>query len=88
MAEAKSLGHAEATIRRAKKALKVESFKKGEQWFSRLPGHEAANTLIATAANRRDMEHAQQAKDAQQNDMSAFNEGEHLVGDTSGDTHG
>ncbi|MGA1676293.1 MAG: AAA family ATPase [Pseudomonadales bacterium] len=88
MAEAKSLGHAEATIRRAKKALKVESFKMGEQWFSRLLGHEAANTLIATAANRRDMEHAQQAKDAQQNDMSAFDEGEHLVGDTSGDTHG
>jgi hypothetical protein len=53
-----------------------------------LPGHEAANTLIATAANRRDMEHAQQAKDAQQKDMSVFDEGEHLVGDSSGDTHG
>jgi hypothetical protein len=34
------------------------------------------------------MEHAQQAKDAQQKDMSVFDEGEHLVGDTSGDTHG
>jgi len=73
-ADADGAGHVWPTIRRAQKALGVEAVKDGMKggWLWQMPGQGAARAILESAKALKN------AEGAQQNEMSAFGEVEHL----------
>ncbi len=73
-ADADGAGYSWATIRRAQKALGVEPAKEGMRagWIWRMPGREAAKTILKNAKMLRNSE------DAQQGEVSTFQKIEHI----------
>jgi len=76
-ADADGAGYSWATIRRAQKALGIEAMKEGMKtgWVWRMPGQEAEKAILENTKMLKDSE------DAQQKEVSAFAETEHLQGD-------
>jgi len=81
-ADSTDAGHSWATIKRAASELKVEKQKDGMNggWVWRLPGHEAAEAILAKAAEA-SLEQTKvlnNSEDAQQEEVRPFEEFEHL----------
>ncbi|NGZ06024.1 MAG: hypothetical protein G8237_06670, partial [Magnetococcales bacterium] len=76
-AEANGAGYSKATIRRAKKALKIKPSKDGMTggWVCQIPGQQAAKAILENTKMLKDPE------GAQHQELSTFEEIEHLRGD-------